>query len=174
MEEKRGRVQLRVAAIVTAMALMGTPWGFSTGWAAQHGQRGTSPTGQSQSMGGQAPMNNPTGATVLLERSPQTIEEYTAYVQNRLQVAAMKMRQQGTAELRLTIEKDGSIQQTDIVELEGAPTLRDQLRPLVNQIAPLPPLPGNAEVLVVATTLAFNYPGENLLDSFGRLSRAGN
>jgi hypothetical protein len=57
--------------------------------------------------------------------TPATIDEYAAHVQNRLQVAAMPMRQRGTAELRLTIGKDGFIRQTEVVEVSGAPTLRD-------------------------------------------------
>jgi TonB family protein len=118
-------------------------------------------------------MTGQTGSTVLLEESPRTIDGYAAYVQNRLQVAAMQLQQQGTAEVKLTINKDGSVQQTEIVEVEGPPTLRERLRPLVNQIAPLPPLPGNAETLVVTTTLAFNYPGENLMDRFGRVRQPG-
>jgi TonB family protein len=84
----------------------------------------------------------------------------------------MQMRQQGTAELRLTIGKDGSIQQTEVVEVSGAPTLRDQLPTLVDRIAPLPPLPGNVDVLVLSTDLAFDYPGENLYDRYGRLPRS--
>jgi TonB family protein len=89
-----------------------------------------------------------------------------------LQAVAMQMRQQGTAELRLTIGKDGSIRQTDVVEVSGAPTLRDQLTALVDRIAPLPPLPGDVDVLEVTTDLAFDYPGENLYDRFGRLSQS--
>lgn len=106
---------------------------------------------------------------VLLELSPTTIDEYAAHVQNRLQAAAMQMRQQGTAELRLTIGKDGSIQQTEVVEVSGSPPLRDQLMQLVNRIEPLPSLPGDADVLMVTTDLAFDYPGENLYDRHGRL-----
>ncbi len=37
----------------------------------------------------------------------------------------MRLRQQGTAECRLTIGKDGTIQQTELVEVAGAPKLRD-------------------------------------------------
>jgi TonB family protein len=111
---------------------------------------------------------------VLLERSPTTIDEYAAHVQNRLQAAAMQMRQQGTAELRLTIGKDGSIRQTEVVEVSGTPALRDQLTQLVNRIEPLPPLPGNADVLVLTTDLTFDYPGENLYDRYGRFTRSPN
>jgi outer membrane biosynthesis protein TonB len=115
-------------------------------------------------------MSSSTATTVLLDQSPQTIDEYAAHVHNRLQAAAMDLRQQGTAELRLTIGKDGSIRETGIVELDGPAALRDQVGPLVSQIAPLPALPGDVDVLVVRTDLAFDYPGETLMDSFGRLA----
>jgi TonB family protein len=114
-------------------------------------------------------MRTTSPSTVLLERSPSTIDEYAAYIQDRLHVAAMRLRQRGTAELKLTIGKDGSIRETEVVEVNGAPTLRDQLTQLVNRIEPLPPLPGNIDALVVTTDLTFDYPGENLFDRYSRL-----
>jgi TonB family protein len=172
MAGKRVFTPRRITSLIATLGLVASPLGLSTGWAARHDQRGMSPTAQTRPVERQAPMGTPSPSTVLLERSPATIDEYTAYVQDRLQVAAMQMRQQGTAELRLTIGKDGSIQQTEVVEVSGAPTLRDDLTTLVNRIAPLPPLPDNADVLVVTTALAFDYPGENLYDRYGRLSRS--
>jgi hypothetical protein len=160
---------LRITSLIVALGLA-APLGLSTGWAARHDQHGMSPTAQTRSMERQGRMGTPSPSIVLLEWSPATIDEYAAHVQNRLQAAAMQMRQWDTAALRLTIGKDGSIRQTEIVEV-SEPTLRDNLTTLVNRIAPLPPLPGNAEVLVVTTDLAFDYPGENLYDRFGRLSR---
>jgi outer membrane biosynthesis protein TonB len=161
---------LRIASFIAALGLVGVFWGPSMGWASGHESRGMSPTAQGQPLQRPAPMSGPTATTVLLDRSPQTIDEYAAHVQNRLQAAAMDLRQQGTAELRLTIGKDGSIRETEIVELDGPAALREQVRPLVSQIAPLPALPGDVDVLVVRTDLAFDYPGENLMDSFGRLA----
>jgi outer membrane biosynthesis protein TonB len=163
-------IPLRLASFIAALGLVGVSWGPSLGWASSHEQRGMSPTAQRQPMPRPAPMSSPTATTVLLDQSPQTIDEYAAHVQDRLQAAAMDLRQQGTAELRLTIGKDGSIRQTEIVELDGPAALREQVRPLVSQIAPLPALPGDVDVLVVRTELTFDYPGENLMDSFGRLA----
>jgi hypothetical protein len=162
----------QITALIAALGLAASPLGLSTGWAAWHDQHGMSSTTQNRPMERQEPRGTQTPSSVLLERSPKTIEEYAAYVQNRLQVAAMQIREQGTAELKLTIGKDGSIQQTEIVEMSGAPPLRDQLKPLVNRIAPLPPLPLSVDVLVITTDLAFNYPGENLMDRYGRLPRS--
>ena len=116
-------------------------------------------------------MGAPSPSTVLIERSPSTVDEYAAYVRDRLQVAAMQEAQQGTAELKLTINKDGSIRQAEVVEVSGVPTLRDQLPQLVNRIKPLPPLPGNLDALVVTTDLTLNYPGQNLHDHYGWLPR---
>jgi TonB family protein len=172
MAEKRVFSPLRVASIIAIIGLVAAPLGLSMGWAARHDQRGMRSTAQTRPMERQAPTGTPSPSTVLLTRSPTTIDEYAVDVQNRLQVAAMQMRQRGTAELRLTIDKNGSIRQTEVMEVSGAPTLRDDLTTLVNRIAPLPPLPGNADVLVVTTDLAFDYPGENLYDRFGRLSQS--
>jgi outer membrane biosynthesis protein TonB len=172
MVGKRVFTPLRITSLIATLGLVAAPLGLSAGWAARHDQRGMSSTAQTRPMERQAPMDTSSPSSVLLERSPETIDEYAAHVQNRLQVAAMQMRQRGTAELKLTIGKDGSIRQTDVVEVSGGGTLRDGLTTLVNRTAPLPPLPGNADVLVVTTDLAFDYPGENLYDRYGRLSRA--
>jgi hypothetical protein len=171
MAGKRVFTPLRITSLIATLGLVASPLGLSAGWAARHDQHGMSPATQTRAMERQAPMGTSSPSGVLIERSPESIDEYVAYVQNRLQVAAMQMRQRGTAELKLTIGKDGSIQQTDVVEMSGGATLRDELTTLVNQIAPLPSLPDNADVLVVTTDLAFDYPGENLYDRYGRLSR---
>jgi outer membrane biosynthesis protein TonB len=171
MAGTRVSTPLRITSLIAALGLVASPVGLSAGWAARHDQRGMSSTAQTRPMERQAPMGTSSPSSLLIERSPETIYEYAAHVQNRLQAAAMQMRQRGTAELKLTIGKDGSIQQTDVVEV-SEPALRDELTALVNRIAPLPPLPGNADVLVVTTDLAFDYPGENLYDRYGWLPRA--
>jgi TonB family protein len=172
MAGKRVFTPLRITSLIATLGLVASPLGLSTGWAARHDQRGMGATTQTRPMERQAPMGASSPSGVLIERSPENLDEYAAYVQNRLQVAAMQMRQRGSAELKLTIGKDGSIQQTDVAEVSGNPTLRDELTALVNRLAPLPPLPGGADVLVVTTDLAFDYPGENLYDRYGRLSRS--
>jgi TonB family protein len=172
MARRRVFTPLWIASIVTAVSLVVGPWGLTLGWASNHEQRGRRSITEHQSMERQMPMSSQTGAPVRLERSPQTIDDYTAYVQSRLQAASKELTQRGTAELKLTIDKDGSIRQAQIVEVEGSPALREQLRPLVSQITPLPPLPGDIDVLVVTTMLAFDYPGQDLFDRFGQLSRS--
>jgi TonB family protein len=154
----------RVASVIAALGLIAAPLSLSTGWAAGYERGGMG--SRSTTMGSASP------ADVLLDRSPGTIDEYAAHVQHRLQVAAMQMRQRGSAELKLTIGKDGSIRQTEIVQVSGGQGLRDQLEQLMNRIEPLPALPGNVDTLVVTTDLAFDYPGENLYDRYGRLPQS--
>jgi TonB family protein len=159
---------LRIASVVATLGLLGG----SLGWASSHGMQGKRSAGQQQQrMERQASGSGQGDISVLREQTPRTIDEYAAYVQNRLQIEAMKLQQQGIAELKLTIDKNGSVQQTEILEVEGSPMLREQVRSLVNQVTPLPPLPGNTEALEVTMTLAFNYPGENLYDRFGQIRR---
>jgi hypothetical protein len=172
MAHKHVFAPLRITWLIAALSLVVTPWGLSIGWAAGHDQGIMKPAAQTRPMESQTPMGIQSPSSTLLERSPATIDEYAAYVQDRLQVAAMQLRQPGTAELKLTIGKDGSIRQTEVVEVSGAPTLRDQLTPLVERSEPFPPLPDGVDVLVVTTDLAFDYPGENLYDRFGRLSQS--
>jgi hypothetical protein len=84
---------------------------------------------------------------------------------------AMKVHPSGMAEVKLTIGKDGSVQQTAIERLDGPPARREQLSSRLSQVT-LPPLPAaaNADVLVVDATVATNYPGNGMLDHFGRFS----
>jgi TonB family protein len=162
----------QVAFLIAALAFMATPFGFTTGWTAGHEPGGMRPTAQTGAMQRETTTGASSPATTLLARSPNTADEYAAYVRDRLQVAAMQLKQEGNAELKLTISKDGSIRDTEVVDLRGAPTLRDQLAQLVNRIKPLPPLPGNIDALVVTTDVAFDYPGENLFDHYGWLPRS--
>src|SRR5262245_35913818 len=159
-----------IASVVTVLGLVAGPWGLTLSWAAWQDQRGPSSADQRQAVERPAPVRSQTGTPVLPERSPQTLDEYAAYVQNRLQVARMELKERGTAELRITIDKNGMIRQTEILELDGPAALGRQLKPMVSQIAPLPPLPGGVDFLIVNSVLAFDYPGTDLYDRFGRLS----
>jgi TonB family protein len=162
----------RLASVIAAFGLIAAPLSLATGWAAGYERGGMGHTSRSGAMERETTMGAPSSSTVLIERSPSTLDEYAAYVRDRLQVAAMQVKQQGSAELKLTINKDGSVRQTEVIEVSGAPALRDQLPQLVNQIKPLPPLPGNVDALVVTADLTLDYPGQNLYDRFGRLPRS--
>jgi hypothetical protein len=80
-------------------------------------------------------------------------------------------RPTSTADVRLTIGKDGSVRETQVRRLDGPETLRNQITSMTSQLR-LPPLPTDMRVdeLVVDTTVAFNYPGNEIMDRFGRLS----
>lgn len=162
----------RVASMIAAISLMAAPFSLTIGWTAGHEQGKMRSTTRSSAMERGTTTGTASSSTMLIERSPNTVDEYAAYVRDRLQVAAMQLKQQGAAELKLTITKDGSIRETEVVEVSGEPAMRDQLTQLVNRIKPLPALPGNIDVLVVTTDLAFNYPGENLYDRYGWLPRS--
>jgi len=110
-------------------------------------------------------------APVLTTQTPTTIDDYANYVGDRLQTEAMQVKIPGTADVRLTIGKDGTVRQTEVRRLDGPEALRQQIMTLVSQLK-LPPLPTDmrAEELVVDTSVAFNYPGSDVMDRFGRLS----
>jgi hypothetical protein len=142
-----------MASLVASIGLLAAPVGPSVTWAAS--AAATS-----------APQ-------VLIAQTPTTLDSYLDYVQDRLNVETMKVRTPGVADVKLTIGKDGSVQQTQIERLEGPSGLRDQITSMISQIK-FPPLPGDvhADTLVINATVAFDYPGPGMMDHLGRLSRA--
>jgi hypothetical protein len=142
-----------MASLVASIGLLAAPVGPSVTWA-------TSAAATS------APQ-------VLTVQTPTTLDSYLAYVQDQLTVEAMKVHTPGVADVKLTIGKDGAVRQTEIEHLEGPAALRERIMSMISQME-FPPLPAdtNANVLVVDATMAFNYPGANMLDHFGRLSRS--
>jgi outer membrane biosynthesis protein TonB len=153
MTEKRFWRPFVIASLVASIGLLAVPVGPSVTWAASA-----------------AATSEPQPLTV---QTPTTLDSYLAYVGNLINVEAMKMHTSGVADVKLTIGKDGSVQQTAIERLEGSPALRDQINSMLSQMK-FPPLPAavNADVLVADATVAFDYPGPNMLDHFGRLSRS--
>jgi|SRR5882724_155165 len=153
MTEKRFWRPFVIASLVASIGLLAAPVGPSVTWAASAAATSAPPP--------------------LTVQTPTTLDSYLAYVEDVLNVEAMKVHTPGVADVKLTIGKDGSVQQTEIERLEGPAALREQLSSLLSQVK-LPPLPAdaNADVLVVDSTVAFNYPGNGMLDHFGRLSRS--
>lgn len=167
MTWKRFLATFLIGSFLASLGLVGTPSGASLAWASGHEKK---PMAQGQRM-----QKKPaTGARSLAAAQPmpmqlpQTLDEYITYVRTKLEFAAVKIKQSGTAELKLTIGKDGSVKQTEIVRLEGPAALRDHLTTMVNQIGQLPSLPldGNADILIVRSLVTFNYPGGDLLDPY--------
>jgi hypothetical protein len=101
--------------------------------------------------------------------SPQGLEEYLAMVQRVLKQETASIQQAGLAEVRLTIQRDGSVRHTEVVPLDGPATLRSELLPIVSRLGPWPPPPVEADVLVVTVPLPTQYPGADLRDSLGLL-----
>jgi TonB family protein len=171
MTRKERRSLGCIASVIAAFGLIAAPFSLATGWAAGYERGGMGPTSRSGAMERETTKGAPSSSTVLIERSPSTLDDYAVYVGDRLQAAAMQVKQEGSAEVKLTINKDGSIRQTEVIKVSGPPALRDRIPQLVNQIQPLPPLPGNVDALVVTADLTLDYPGPNLYDRFGRLPR---
>ena len=141
-----------MASLVAAIGLLAAPMGPSVTWA-------TSAAATS------APQ-------VMIAQTPTTLDSYLAYVQDQLNVEAMKVHTPGVANVKLTIGKDGSVRQTEVERLEGPSALHDQITSRISQMK-FPPLPADvhADALDVDATVAFNYPGAGMLDHLGRLSR---
>jgi hypothetical protein len=153
MTAKRWWRPFVLASLVASIGLLAAPVGPSVTWAASA-----------------AATSEPPPLTV---QTPTTLDSYLAYVEDVLNVEAMKVHTSGVADVKLTIGKDGSVQQTAIERLEGPAALREQITSMLSQMK-FPPLPADAkaDVLVVDATVATNYPGPNMLDRFGRLSRS--
>jgi hypothetical protein len=160
---------LVIASFVALGGVLAAPGGTAMVWATAHEQpRLKTPPTQAAGTARPTPAA-PQPTPMLTTRTPTTLEDYATYVQNRLQAEAMQVKTSGMADVRVTIGRDGAVRQTEVRRLDGPATLRDQIMAMAGQLK-LPPLPAEtrAEELVVDTTVAFNYPGSDLLDRFGR------
>ena len=174
MAEKRVVRPCVMASVIALVGLLTVPSGMSRVWARAQDQppiihqtppRKALNTGLSTTT---TPQVNPR----LTSPAPTTLDDYAREVQDRLQAAARQVNTSGTANVRLTIDRDGAVQRTEMIHLDGPDVLRTQLMTIVSQMN-LPPLPMGTTVdaLVVDTTLAFNYPGDDIIDRFGRISQ---
>ena len=162
-----------VTSCVALVGLLGAPVATSIVWATSHEQprmmnkRPTMKGPVTATSTTTVPQSTPTVTT----RTPATLDEYANYVGDLLQSEAMQVKTPGMADVRVTIGKDGSVRQTEVRRLDGPETLRQQITSMASQLR-LPPLPADmrADALVVDTTLAFDYPGNEVMDRFGRLS----
>jgi outer membrane biosynthesis protein TonB len=162
---------LIIASFVAVGGFLAAPVGDSMIWATSHQQ----PQQKKPAM--QAPETAmprtaaPQQTPVLTTQTPTTLDDYGQYVQNRLQAEAMQVKTSGIADVRLTIGRDGTVRQAEVTRLDGPATLRNQIMSMASQLK-LPPLPTDvrAQELVVDATVAFNYPGRDMLDRHGRTS----
>jgi TonB family protein len=158
---------LMIGLFVALVTLPAAPMGPSLSWGSAHEPPRMTPK--------KPMMKAPTGTTmaepqVLTTPTPTTLDSYTDYVSNRLQVEAMKVRHQGSADVKLTIDKSGAVKSAEVVRVDGPAALRDEVMTMVKSIEPLPPLPpdANADVLVLTSPVVFNYPGREMFDRYGR------
>ncbi|MGH8057288.1 MAG: energy transducer TonB [Candidatus Entotheonellia bacterium] len=173
MTKARFHTLFRIAACVALLGWLGVPFGISAAWARGDDKKGAKTTVQRQQPESPSMRGSSAAPAELVTRSPRNLDEYAELVQEKLQLEAMRVKQSGSADLRLTIAKNGSVRQTELLRLDGPATLREQIAPILNRAAPFPPLPGDADVLVVTAPVTFNYPSGELLDHFGSGSRRG-
>jgi len=165
--------RLLVTSCVALVGLLVAPLGTSMLWATSHEQPRM--MNKRPTMHGPGTATSTTAVTpstpALTTRTPATVDDYANYVGDLLQSEAMQIKTPGTADIRVTIGKDGSVRETQVRRLDGPETLRNQIMSMASQLK-LPPLPADMRVdeLVVDTTMAFNYPGNEVMDRFGRLS----
>jgi len=109
-----------------------------------------------------------------MTQSPTTLDSYINYVSDRLQVEAMKVRHEGSADVQLTIDKSGAVKLAEVVRVNGPAALSDEVLKMVDLMGSLPPLPpdANADVLALTSTVVFNYPGQDMYDRYGRRTSA--
>jgi hypothetical protein len=174
MAEKRVVRPCLIASIIALVGLLTIPSEMSRVWASAQDQPPiiyqTAPKKvlNTRLSTTTTPQVNPR----LASPAPTTLDDYAREVQDRLQAAARQVNTSGTANIKLTIERDGAVRQTEVIHLDGPDALRTQLMTIVSRMN-LPPLPVGTTVdaLVVDTILAFNYPEEDIIDRFGRISR---
>jgi hypothetical protein len=95
----------------------------------------------------------------------QLLDEYLVRLQEQLKFETRTIEASGLVEVKLTIRKDGTVTFAEIVVLDGAATLRNDLLPVLNQLGPLSAPPIEADLLTVSMLLPLRYPGPDLLDT---------
>jgi TonB family protein len=168
MAEKSFVRPLMVGSLVALVGLLAAPVGTARSWATSHEtprMMNKKPVTKVPA----APMAATASPQVLTPQRPTTLDSYIDYVSNRLQVEAMKVKREGSADVKLTIDKDGTVKAAEVVRASGPAALRDEVMEMVKMIGPLPPLPpdANADVLVLTSPVVFNYPGPELFDHLG-------
>jgi TonB family protein len=167
MTERRLLRPFVIITLAASVGLLAAPVGTSLSWA--------STDDKPRLMNKKPTMKTPATpastmpAPQMMTQSPTTLDSYINYVSDRLQVEAMKVRQEGSADVNLTIEKSGAVKLAEVVRVNGPAALRDEVMRMVNMMGSLPPLPpdANADVLVLTSTVVFNYPGQDMFDRYG-------
>jgi TonB family protein len=165
MAEKDLFQSVMIGSFVALVSLLATPLETSMTWATSH----ETPRMINKKPGMKTP-TTPMAATAspqtLTTQTSTTLDSYIDYVSNRLQVEAMKVKHEGSADVKLTIDKNGTVKLAEVVRVDGPAALRDEALRMVKMVESLPPLPAdaNADVLVLTSTIVFNYPGPDMFD----------
>ena len=169
MMAKRGCLRPFLIISMALVGLLALPVGTSMTWATSH----ETPRMMNKKPTMKVPATSTATAPapqVLTTERPTTLDSYVNYVADRLQVEAMRVKHQGSADVKLTIDKSGAVKATEVVRVEGPAAIRDEIMNMVKLIGSLPPLPSdaNADVLVLTSTVVFNYPGREMFDHLGK------
>jgi TonB family protein len=156
-----------VVTLVASVGLLTAPIGTSFSWASTDDKPRM--MNKKPTMKAPATPASTMPAPQMMTQSPTTLDGYINHVSDRLQVEAMKVRHEGSADVKLTIEKSGAVKLAEVVRINGPAALRDEVMRMVNLMGSLPPLPpdANADVLVLTSTVVFNYPGQDMFDRYG-------
>jgi TonB family protein len=171
MTERRLLRPFVIVTFAASVGLLAVPGGTSPGWAGEDDRprmMNKKPTMKAPAT--PASPASPMSAPQMTTQSPTTLDSYINYVSDKLQVEAMKVRHEGSADVQLTIDKSGAVKLAEVVRVNGSAALRDEALKMVDLMGSLPPLPpdANADVLVLTSTVVFNYPGQDMYDRYGR------
>jgi TonB family protein len=167
MAQRRFLRSCVIGSLVLSVGVWAVPHGNSTPWASTHDRP--------QMINKKPTMKAPTAPAAtrpspqITAEPPTTLDGYIDYVSNRLQVEAMKVQQQGSADVKLTIDKSGEVKLAEVVRVNGPSGLSDEVVRMVDLMGSLPPLPSGTNVgtLVLTSTVVFNYPSRDMYDRFG-------
>jgi TonB family protein len=167
MAKRRFLRPFRIVTLVASVGLLAVPVGTSITWASSHER--PQMMNKKPTMKAPATPASTRPSPQMMPQSPTTLDGYINYVSDRLQVEAMKVRHEGSADVKLTIDKSGAVKLAEVVRVNGPAALRDEVMRMVNLMGSLPPLPSeaNADVLVLTSTVVFNYPGRDMYDRYG-------
>ena len=156
-----------IGSLVASVGLWAMPLGSSTVWASTPDK--PQMINKKPTMKAPATPAATSPSPQMMTETPTTLDGYIDYVSNRLQVEAMKVRQEGSADVKLTIDKSGEVKLAEVVRVNGPSGLRDEVMRMVDLMGSLPPLPPDTNVgtLVLTSTVVFNYPSRDMYDRFG-------
>ena len=139
MTERRLLRPFVIITFAASVGLLCAPGGTSLGWASTDDKPRM--MNKKPTMKAPAAPASPMPAPQMMTQSPTTLDSYINYVSDRLQVEAMMVRHEGSADVQLTIEKSGAVKLAEVVRVNGPAALRDEVLRMVDLMGSLPPCP---------------------------------